>query len=114
MVSCFLPLFETTPLRKNRNGLSSRRPKLQSPGLNGTVMVGGEPPKTAPEAYCKTCGGSGRLQGGLAAWPGFRWWPIKAYRPCPACDAGRLRYQRQGQSLQDFVGRGNRPPERDS
>ncbi|KAF2297999.1 hypothetical protein GH714_006902 [Hevea brasiliensis] len=48
----------------------------------------GEP----PVGGCKACGrqeiekgcnGEGRIQGGIATFPGFGWWPIKAYRPCP-------------------------------
>ncbi|EFJ31233.1 hypothetical protein SELMODRAFT_69222, partial [Selaginella moellendorffii] len=61
---------------------------------------------------CKTCGrsevmwgcnGLGRIQGGIAAVPGFGWWPIKAFRPCPAFVESGGRYKRQGQRLDEFA-----------
>ncbi|KAL2342660.1 hypothetical protein Fmac_003945 [Flemingia macrophylla] len=65
---------------------------------------------------CKACGreevengcnGEGRIQGGIATVPGFGWWPIKAYRPCPAFVASGGRYRRQGQSMDEVAfGRG--------
>lgn len=49
------------------------------------------------------CNGEGRILGGLGSVPGFGWFPIKAYRPCPAfVDAGG-RYKRQGQSLEEVA-----------
>lgn len=56
------------------------------------------------------CNGEGRIQGGIAAVPGFGWWPIKAYRPCPGFVASGGRYRRQGQSMDDVAsGRGKKP-----
>lgn len=65
---------------------------------------------------CKACGkeelergcnGEGRIQGGIATVPGFGWWPIKAYRPCPGFVASGGRYRRQGQSMDEVAfGRG--------
>ena len=65
---------------------------------------------------CKACGreeiergcnGEGRIQGGIATVPGFGWWPIKAYRPCPEFLASGGRYRRQGQSMDEVAfGRG--------
>ncbi|GFP79308.1 hypothetical protein PHJA_000074300 [Phtheirospermum japonicum] len=61
---------------------------------------------------CKACGrediergcnGEGRIQGGIATIPGFGWWPIKAYRPCPAYVASGGRYRRTGQSMDEVV-----------
>ncbi|KAL2648656.1 hypothetical protein AAZV13_05G186000 [Glycine max] len=61
---------------------------------------------------CKACGreeieqgcnGEGRIQGGIATVPGLGWWPIKAYRPCPAFMASGGRYRRQGQSMDEVV-----------
>jgi len=49
------------------------------------------------------CNGEGRIQGGIATVPGFGWWPIKAYRPCPAFVASGGRYRRQGQSMDEVV-----------
>ena len=44
----------------------------------------------ARRCNCGNCDGSGRIIGGIGAVPGFRWWPIKAYRPCPGlADSGR-------------------------
>ncbi|KAL6627032.1 hypothetical protein ACP70R_030758 [Stipagrostis hirtigluma subsp. patula] len=55
------------------------------------------------------CNGEGRMQGGIAAVPGFGWWPIKAYRPCPGFVASGGRYRRQGQSMDDVAsGRGKK------
>ncbi|KAK4422510.1 hypothetical protein Salat_1833500 [Sesamum alatum] len=78
------------------------------------VDSGSLPPLTG----CKACGreeiekgcnGEGRIQGGIATVPGFGWWPIKAYRPCPAYVASGGRYTRSGQSMDEVVsGRGGR------
>ncbi|KAL3599188.1 hypothetical protein D5086_007106 [Populus alba] len=69
-----------------------------------------------PLSGCKSCGreeiekgcnGEGRIQGGIATVPGFGWWPIKAYRPCPGFLASGGRYRRQGQSMDEVAfGRG--------
>ncbi|KAL3645745.1 hypothetical protein CASFOL_010925 [Castilleja foliolosa] len=65
-----------------------------------------------PLTGCKACGrediergcnGEGRIQGGIATIPGFGWWPIKAYRPCPAYVASGGRYRRTGQSMDEVV-----------
>ncbi|XWS50109.1 hypothetical protein CRYUN_Cryun12cG0060400 [Craigia yunnanensis] len=71
-----------------------------------------------PFRGCKACGreelergcnGEGRIQGGIATVPGFGWWPIKAYRPCPGFVASGGRYRRQGQSMDEVAfGRGRR------
>ncbi|OIW20171.1 hypothetical protein TanjilG_05702 [Lupinus angustifolius] len=58
----------------------------------------------------KGCNGEGRIQGGIATVPGFGWWPIKAYRPCPGFVAAGGRYRRQGQSMDEVAfGRGGAP-----
>ncbi|XP_010915958.1 uncharacterized protein [Elaeis guineensis] len=67
---------------------------------------------------CKTCGreeiekgcnGDGRIQGGIATVPGFGWWPIKAFRPCPGFVASGGRYRRRGQSMDEVAfGKGER------
>ncbi|KAI4315545.1 hypothetical protein L6164_028342 [Bauhinia variegata] len=51
----------------------------------------------------KGCNGEGRIQGGIATIPGFGWWPIKAYRPCPGFVASGGRYRRQGQSMDEVA-----------
>ncbi len=45
------------------------------------------------------CDGSGRIAGGIGAVPGFKWWPIKAYRPCPKATAAGISYVRKGQDI---------------
>ncbi|XP_071693625.1 uncharacterized protein [Rutidosis leptorrhynchoides] len=71
-----------------------------------------------PLGGCKACGkaeiergcnGEGRMQGGIATVPGFGWWPIKAYRPCPGFVATGGRYRRQGQSMDEVAGFGSVP-----
>ncbi|XP_057520589.1 uncharacterized protein LOC130800884 isoform X3 [Amaranthus tricolor] len=61
---------------------------------------------------CKACGreeiergcnGDGRIQGGIATVPGFGWWPIKAYRPCPGFVASGGNYRRRGQSMDEVA-----------
>ncbi|KAK2991431.1 hypothetical protein RJ640_019077 [Escallonia rubra] len=68
-----------------------------------------------PLRGCKACGkeeiesgcnGEGRIQGGIATVPGFGWWPIKAYRPCPGFVASGGRYRRRGQSMDEVAGFG--------
>ncbi|CAF2275257.1 unnamed protein product [Brassica napus] len=66
---------------------------------------------------CRGCGkevkengrnGDGRIQGGIATVPGFGWWPIKAYRPCPGFVEAGGRYRRIGQSMDEVAfGRGD-------
>lgn len=55
------------------------------------------------------CDGEGRIQGGIATVPGFGWWPIKAYRPCPGFVASGGRYRRRGQSMDEVASGGRRP-----
>lgn len=40
------------------------------------------------------CDRLGRVAGGVGAIAGFRWWPIKAYRPCEALDEAGVAYTR--------------------
>ncbi|KAD3641443.1 hypothetical protein E3N88_30667 [Mikania micrantha] len=80
-----------------------------------------QPPQSInsiPIGGCKACGktemergcnGEGRIQGGIATVPGFGWWPIKAYRPCPAFVSTGGRYRRQGQSMDEVAGFGTVP-----
>eukprot|EP00897_Mesotaenium_endlicherianum_P011033 jgi/Mesen1/9959/ME000716S09338 len=66
------------------------------------VVEGGCPSCGKPEIGFG-CNGEGRIQGGIGAVPGFRWWPIKAYRPCPAFLEAGGRYRRTGQSLDEVA-----------
>ncbi|BBN06030.1 hypothetical protein MPTK1_3g17830 [Marchantia polymorpha subsp. ruderalis] len=65
-----------------------------------------------PQGGCAACGkpekvggcnGEGRIQGGIGAVPGFGWWPIKAFRPCPAFVESGGKYRRIGQSLDEVA-----------
>eukprot|EP00798_Chlamydomonas_sp_ICE-L_P023090 gene23090-30284_t len=38
------------------------------------------------------CDQEGRVVGGMGALPGFGWWPIKAYRPCPNLELAGVEY----------------------
>ncbi|KAG0553747.1 hypothetical protein KC19_12G036000 [Ceratodon purpureus] len=84
-----------------------------SPGDDGASEVStSQPARSFSPTACQACGkeekvggcnGEGRILGGLSSVPGFGWFPIKAYRPCPAfVDAGG-RYKRQGQSLEEVA-----------
>ena len=55
------------------------------------------------------CDGTGRIAGGIGAVVGFGWWPIKAYRPCPALAASGRQYVRKGQ-VTDEIFLGSKPP----
>ncbi|PWA35920.1 lin-54 family [Artemisia annua] len=77
-----------------------------------------QPISSIPFGGCQACGksevergcnGEGRMQGGIATVPGFGWWPIKAYRPCPSFVATGGRYRRQGQSMDEVAGFGSVP-----
>ena len=49
------------------------------------------------------CDGTGKIQGGIATYPFFGWWPIKVFRPCPSFqDAGYV-YRREGQTLDQVL-----------
>lgn len=51
-----------------------------------------------PDAVCCvhacSCDGEGRVVGGVGALPGMAWWPVKAYRPCPALSQAGMEYVR--------------------
>ena len=64
---------------------------------SGTETVAGG------EAVCPECKGTGRIAGGLSTLPGFDWWPIKAFRPCPTCEKEGREYQRRGQGLNEVI-----------
>ncbi|KAL6349049.1 hypothetical protein AAG906_033705 [Vitis piasezkii] len=108
------------------------RPLSSSPSTSVSVVEEGEeeaPPlpsdaaaplqsQDPPLGGCKACGreemekgcnGEGRIQGGIGTVPGFGWWPIKAYRPCPGFVASGGRYRRRGQSMDEVAfGRGGK------
>ncbi|OIT30349.1 PREDICTED: uncharacterized protein LOC109210112 [Nicotiana attenuata] len=97
--------------------------EVKESGSNDDVLpasISQESTSVLPPGACQACGkeeiergcnGEGRIQGGIATVPGFGWWPIKAYRPCPAFVASGGRYRRFGQSMDEVVsgsGRGGR------
>ncbi len=55
-----------------------------------------------PHAFCR-CDQEGRIVGGLGSVPGFGWWPIKAYRPCPGLDQAGMEYVRKGQATNEML-----------
>lgn len=103
------------PNESKENTLSS----FPSSPPTGAVSID-DPASTFPADFrgCKTCGkeevergcnGEGRIQGGIATVPGFGWWPIKAFRPCPGFIASGGRYRRRGQNMDEVAfGRGGR------
>ncbi|KAI3812816.1 hypothetical protein L1987_17528 [Smallanthus sonchifolius] len=112
--------------------VSTKSPLIQLRASSSTATVDKEEDNTSsttsdrftdqsqsiPIGGCKGCGkaemergcnGEGRIQGGIATVPGFGWWPIKAYRPCPGFVATGGRYRRQGQSMDEVAGFGTVP-----
>ncbi|XP_058203613.1 uncharacterized protein LOC131317928 [Rhododendron vialii] len=105
-----------------RISLSSLCSCTSSSSPSNPVIIEQESPSPPPESTtpdalpptggCEACGreklesgcnGEGRIQGGIATVPGFGWWPIKAYRPCPGFVASGGRYRRRGQSMDEVV-----------
>ncbi|KAK9867303.1 hypothetical protein WJX84_011291 [Apatococcus fuscideae] len=66
---------------------------------NGTCKLCGIKLDKAPWS----CDRLGREVGGIGAIPGFGWWPIKAYRPCPAALKAGVKYVRKGQITDDVL-----------
>lgn len=84
------------------DGLATQDPDNAFPPTRGCKACG-------REVLEKGCNGEGRIQGGIATVPGFGWWPIKAYRPCPGFVASGGRYRRRGQSMDEVAfGRGEK------
>ncbi|KAL4348255.1 hypothetical protein GQ457_17G022510 [Hibiscus cannabinus] len=86
-------------------------PTASPDGIAATMAAVEDPPFRGCKACGKEelewgCNGEGRIQGGIATVPGFGWWPIKAYRPCPAFVASGGRYTRRGQSMDDVASGG--------
>ncbi|PSR91428.1 Synaptojanin-1 like [Actinidia chinensis var. chinensis] len=88
-----------SPIKAEEEEASASPPSMESlPPISGCKACG-------REELEKGCNGEGRIQGGIATVPGFGWWPIKAYRPCPGFVASGGRYRRRGQTM-DEVGFG--------
>ncbi len=60
-------------------------------------------PVCSGEYITRGCDGTGKIQGGIATWPLFRWWFIKVYRPCPAYLEAGFKYKREGQTLEQVL-----------
>merc|ERR1712194_224914 len=59
------------------------------------------PPKPVKCPDCEMCDGSGRIEGGIGVF--LKFWPIKAYRPCPQLIENGGFYQRSGQGLDEIA-----------
>ncbi|QDZ18166.1 hypothetical protein HOP50_01g06690 [Chloropicon primus] len=68
-----------------------------------TEVTEGTSTRSAVRCDCGLCDGEGRIIGGIGSVPGFGWWPIKAYRPCPNFTASGKTYQRKGQILDKIM-----------
>ncbi|WCJ26534.1 hypothetical protein M5689_008342 [Euphorbia peplus] len=110
------PSFHPSPLFKypshSLHSLSSSSPSSSSSVVEDGPATPSLDAEQLPIGGCKACGkeeiergcnGEGRIQGGIATVPGFGWWPIKAYRPCPGFVASGGRYRRKGQSMDEVV-----------
>ncbi|XVF12945.1 hypothetical protein REPUB_Repub08aG0163900 [Reevesia pubescens] len=116
------PFKPTVPLSTAASSSTTSTAEEEPPASPDGIPVQSKPASIAveepPFRGCKACGreelergcnGEGRIQGGIATVPGFGWWPIKAYRPCPALVASGGRYMRRGQSMDEVAsGRGGR------
>ncbi|OVA06275.1 hypothetical protein BVC80_8393g6 [Macleaya cordata] len=104
----FIPLCSPSPASLVEENSSP----ILSDGVSTKPESSIEETEKLPLRGCKACGreevekgcnGEGRVQGGIATVPGFGWWPIKAYRPCPGFVASGGRYRRRGQSMDEVA-----------
>ena len=114
---CFLSGPPLPVRERTRHRISPLRPRAQidqatekpSDKKQELDMESEEPAATT--TVCEGCGreggiapgcdGTGRIQGGLGVV--VKWWPIKAYRPCPDYLKAKKKYQRAGQSLDEIA-----------
>ncbi len=90
------------PLQPEQQQAATEAPKADAPRPDACPTCG---VPLSEKAF--GCDGSGRIAGGIGAVPGFGWWPIKAYRPCPKAGAAGVAYQRKGQITDEVLfGRG--------
>ncbi|KAI5383408.1 hypothetical protein KIW84_070706, partial [Lathyrus oleraceus] len=106
------PCFSKILVPPSQCSPSSTPTSLLSSSPEEQLAVPNQSKSSTQQSGCKACGkqeiergcnGEGRMQGGIATVPGFGWWPIKAYRPCPGFVASGGRYRRQGQSMDEVV-----------
>ncbi|KAK9053042.1 hypothetical protein SSX86_029672 [Deinandra increscens subsp. villosa] len=126
LFSAPIPPHRYTPSNKRWPSATTptKSPLLRASSSTPTVEENEEEISSSAESIpigggCKACGkaemesgcnGEGRIQGGIATFPGFGWWPIKAYRPCPGLVATGGRYRRKGQSMDEVAGFGGGVP----
>mmetsp|Transcript_34274 Transcript_34274/g.97147 ORF Transcript_34274/g.97147 Transcript_34274/m.97147 type:complete len:140 (+) Transcript_34274:111-530(+) len=102
------------PVPTGPPAFSRRTPRVSRAVQDGsqTSSTAEEVTSEAPQDVCKTCGvklseapggcdGLGRQAGGVGAV--IDWWPIKAYRPCPALTASGGKYKRKGQITDEML-----------
>ncbi|CAL9223856.1 unnamed protein product [Arabidopsis halleri] len=111
------PWPSSSSLILNNSSNHHHHPLLSLSSSPASVVETGDEDDDLTFSGCRGCGkeekesgckGDGRIQGGIATVPGFGWWPIKAYRPCPAFVEAGGRYRRIGQSMDEVAfGRGD-------
>lgn len=72
-------------------------------GKDNSLPPKGTSPKECPFHPSCGCDGTGKMQGGIATYPGFGWWPIKVFRPCPEYIKGGYIYKREGQTMDQVL-----------
>ncbi|KAI3429242.1 hypothetical protein D9Q98_005341 [Chlorella vulgaris] len=98
-------------IRQQRRPVAVRAEQQQEPGTPQEAASGDTCPTCGVPLSSKAfgCDTTGRIAGGIGAVPGFKWWPIKAYRPCPKLAEAGLAYQRKGQITDEVLfGKGRR------
>ncbi|GMH36549.1 hypothetical protein BSKO_04417 [Bryopsis sp. KO-2023] len=107
---------------KSRSVSSRRQPRLTLKPLRCSTEPSESTSSSEPEPVveesnenkCPTCGIDlenapggcdklGRVAGGVGAIAAFSWWPIKAYKPCPALEEAGVAYVRKGQLTNDVL-----------
>ncbi|GIL59132.1 hypothetical protein Vafri_14053 [Volvox africanus] len=114
MLSCttMRPTRQCKPGTVSAGGVASKRAVVRL--VRAQASDSAEASPTPAADICSTCGvdrskmpggcdGQGRVIGGMGALPGFGWWPIKAYKPCPALYEAGLEYTRKGQMTNDVL-----------
>ena len=94
--------------RKIMREISSKLPMSDDSDASAQEMKETLPPKGTSPKNCPFhpgcgCDGTGKMQGGIATYPYFGWWPIKVYRPCPEYVAGGYIYKREGQTMDQVL-----------
>eukprot|EP00532_Pseudo-nitzschia_australis_P001726 CAMPEP_0168182784 /NCGR_PEP_ID=MMETSP0139_2-20121125/12078_1 /TAXON_ID=44445 /ORGANISM="Pseudo-nitzschia australis, Strain 10249 10 AB" /LENGTH=143 /DNA_ID=CAMNT_0008103737 /DNA_START=126 /DNA_END=557 /DNA_ORIENTATION=+ len=85
----------------NNNLLSRPTSSLASSPSDGDDSEAVPPPPPVKCPDCDKCDGSGRIEGGIGTI--LKFWPIKAYRPCPNFIESGGFYTRSGQGLDEIA-----------